>query len=403
MAAAPDITQYLLQAQHLDAATRTAAEDQLKLFQEQNFPGFISAVSQELANSAKPPDSRRLAGLILKNALDAKDEARKRELHARWTALDPAFKQHVREAVVSTLHSDIPDVRHTAAMVVAKVAAIDLLRKEWPTLIQTLLANMGAQPPVHGTRTATLEAMGYVCEEMAAVKEEVLTPQEVNMILTAVVAGMGPTEPNESRLAATTALCNAIEFAGHNFENEQERNMLMQVVCQGTQSSEIRIRTASFECLHEIAAIYYSKLPPYITELYNITVKAIKEDQEEVALQAIEFWSTVCDTEAELLEDPTPEEPCHNFIKAACPHLVPILLEQLTKQEEGQEQDDTGWNISMAAGTCLGLCARVVADQIVPLVSRVGRCMLGIGSGAGRWTGFVFMGLSTWAGGGNLS
>ena len=26
----------------------------------------------------------------------------------------------------------------------------------------------------------------------------------------------------------------------------------------------------------------------------------------------------------------------HNFIKAALPHLVPLLLEQLTKQEEGQ-------------------------------------------------------------------
>ena len=161
-------------------------------------------------------------------------------------------------------------------------------------------------------------------------------------------------------------------FATVNFENDQERNMLMQVVCQGTQSPEIRIRTASFECLHEIAAIYYSKLPAYMTELYNITVKAIKEDQEEVALQAIEFWSTVCDTEAELLEEPDDSEPCHNFIKAASPHLTPILLEQLTKQEEGLEQDDTGWNIATSAGTCLGLAARVVRNDIVPLVSRFG-------------------------------
>ena len=96
-------------------------------------------------------------------------------------------------------------------MVLAKVAAIDLPRKEWPTLIQSLLSNMGAQPPVTGTRQATLEAMGYVCEEMGSLKEEVLSPAEVNMILTAVVSGMGATEPNESRLAATTALCNAIE------------------------------------------------------------------------------------------------------------------------------------------------------------------------------------------------
>ena len=273
-----DVTAFLVSAQNPDASVRIAAEEQLKLFQEQNFPGFLASLAAELGNNAKPADSRRLAGLIIKNTLDAKEDVRKRELHARWLALDPALKTHIRDAVITTLHSDIPDVRHTAAMVVAKVAAIDLPRKEqgWPNLIQALLANIGAQPPVTGTRQATLEAMGYVCEEMASMKDEVLSPPEVNMILTAVVAGMSPTEPNESRLAATTALCNAIEFATANFENDQERNMLMQVVCQGTQSPEIRIRTASFECLHEIAAMYYSKMPAYMTELYTITVKAIK-------------------------------------------------------------------------------------------------------------------------------
>ena len=61
-----------------------------------------------------------------------------------------------------------------------------------------------------------------------------------------------------------------------------------------------------------------------------------------------------------------------NFMRAAAPHLVPILLEQLLKQEEGQEQDDAAWNVAVAAGTCLGLTARVVQDDIVPMVSKRG-------------------------------
>lgn len=55
----------------------------------------------------------------------------------------------------------------------------------------------------------------------------------------------------------------------------------------------------------------------------------------------------------------------HNFIKAVVPHLVPVLLQQLTKQEEGQEQDDTAWNLAMASGTCLGLLARTA--QVCPM------------------------------------
>jgi hypothetical protein len=56
----------------------------------------------------------------------------------------------------------------------------------------------------------------------------------------------------------------------------------------------------------------------------------------------------------------------HNFIKAVIPHLVPVLLQQLTKQEEGQEQDDTVWNLAMASGTCLALLARTAEVRSSP-------------------------------------
>ena len=58
----------------------------------------------------------------------------------------------------------------------------------------------------------------------------------------------------------------------------------------------------------------------------------------------------------------------HNFIQSALNVLVPTLLEQLLKQEDDQDREDTAWNLSMAAGTCLDLIATVVEDNIVPLV-----------------------------------
>ena len=69
---------------------------------------------------------------------------------------------------------------------------------------------------------------------------------------------------------------------------------------------------------------------------------------------------------------PPPTQTNHNFIKAVTPHLVPVLLQQLTKQEEGQEQDDTAWNLAMASGTCLGLLART--SQVSN--KHYGRCSL---------------------------
>ncbi len=46
---------------------------------------------------------------------------------------------------------------------------------------------------------------------------------------TLICTRMSPYVAHPVRLAATTALYNALEFAHTNFDNEQERNYLMQV------------------------------------------------------------------------------------------------------------------------------------------------------------------------------
>ena len=77
--------------------------------------------------------------------------------------------------------------RHTAALAIAKIAAIELPAKQWPELVSTLLANMNIQPPNPGLKQSTLEALGYVCEEMGKLDEDVLAQEQINSILTAVV------------------------------------------------------------------------------------------------------------------------------------------------------------------------------------------------------------------------
>ncbi|KAL8134660.1 hypothetical protein AgCh_009622 [Apium graveolens] len=180
---------------------------------------------------------------------------------------------------------------------------------------------------------------------------------------------------NEVRLAATRALYNALGFAQANFTNDMERDYIMRVVCEATLSSEVKIRQAAYECLVSISSTYYEKLAPYIQDIFNITAKAVREDEEAVALQAMEFWSSICDEEIDILEEyggdfnvADSDIPCFYFIKQALPALVPLLLETLLKQEEDQDQDEGAWNLAMAGGTCLGLVARTVGDDIVPLV-----------------------------------
>jgi importin subunit beta-1 len=72
-----DITTVLRNAQNADTSIRTQAELQLQQYQQQNLPGYLLSLATELADESKPADVRQIAGLIIKNALDAPSEARK--------------------------------------------------------------------------------------------------------------------------------------------------------------------------------------------------------------------------------------------------------------------------------------------------------------------------------------
>ncbi|KAK9715991.1 hypothetical protein RND81_06G204200 [Saponaria officinalis] len=366
-----DITSFLLAAQSPDAKTRTEAESGLKQFQEQNPSGFLLSLSIELSNDGKPIESRRLAGIVLKNSLDAKDASTKEHLAQQWLAIDATVKSQIKESLVRTLRSSTQEAWHTSAQVVAKIAAIEIPKKQWPDLIPSLLCNMTQADSPASLKQATLETLGYVCEEIS---HQELEQTEVNNVLTAVAQGMNLAQNTaEIRLAATRALYNALAFAQTNFENEMERNYIMKVVCDTATSQETEIRQAAYECLVAIASMYYEVLEPYMQALYELTSNAVKGDKEPVALQAIEFWSSICDEEIEIQESygedcDQSEAPHSHFIQKVLVYLVPMLLETLLKQEEDQDQDDSNWNISMAGGTCLGLVARTVGDSVVPLV-----------------------------------
>jgi len=116
---AMEITQFLLSAQSPDANVRTEAETNLTRFQEQNLPSFLLSLSVELAHNEKPIESRRLAGIVLKNSLDAKDAVRKEHLVQQWMAIDISIKSQIKDLLLRTLGSVATEARHTSAEAVA--------------------------------------------------------------------------------------------------------------------------------------------------------------------------------------------------------------------------------------------------------------------------------------------
>lgn len=75
----------------------------------------------------------------------------------------------------------------------------------------------------------------------------------------------------------------------------------MQVVCEATQNPAVMVQVAAFETLVRIMSLYYDKMSYYMERaLFGLTVLGMNHPDERVALQAVEFWSTVCEEEIDL-------------------------------------------------------------------------------------------------------
>ncbi|ORY86291.1 karyopherin Kap95 [Protomyces lactucae-debilis] len=363
-----DVGQLLSNTLSPDAQLRLSATEQLEAAARDHFDQYMMLLSTQLANEQAASHIRNASGLALKNALSAKDFRRREENQGKWQNLPEQTKAQIKQATLFTLNSNDSKAGQSAAQFIASIAAIELPLQQWPELMTSLVSNTAPESAQH-VKQASLQAIGYVCE---TVDPEVLASQS-NAILTAVVQGARKEEPSIAvRLAAISALYDSLEFVRENFEREGERNYIMQIVCEATQANDVKLQVAAFGCLVRIMQLYYNKMRFYMEKaLFGLTVLGMKHSDESVALQAIEFWSTVCEEEIEVMMEAQeaqelgdqPERECFQFAKTALPEVLPVLLTLLCKQEDDAEEDD--WNVAMGAANCLQLFAQCAEGVIV--------------------------------------
>lgn len=367
-----DVNAVLTNTLSPDASLRTQAEQQLSQAAEADFPGYLTTLSSELANEQAQSQVRIAAGLALKNSFSARDYTRLREVQNRWLSqIDPSIKTQVKNSALQTLSSSDSRAGQSAAQFISSIAAIELPREQWPELMPTLVENVGSGSDQK--KQSSLTAIGFICETEDQDLRDSLA-QHSNAILTAVVQGARKEEQNNDiRNAAITALGDSLEFVRTNFENEGERNYIMQVICEATQADDMRIQQGAYGCLNRIMGLYYEKMRFYMEKaLFGLTIQGMKNDEEDVAKLAVEFWCTVCEEEISIEDDNAQAESqdamreYFNFARVATQEVVPVLLELLAKQDEDATDDE--YNISRAAYQCVQLWAQAVGSQVVPPV-----------------------------------
>jgi len=349
-----------------------AAQKYLEEAATQNFPQFLAALSILLADSNEAPLVRQAAGIQLKNCLVAKDSSVKQAYHERWFALEEGIRNSVKTNVFAALGTETAKPS-SAASCIAGIASAELPHNLWPDLLNNLCLNTSNENSADMLKEATLEAIGYICQDI----DRTYLSNYSAVILRAIVTRMGNEETNNNiRFAATTAFLNSLEFIRGNFEKTDDRNYIMTITCQATTCcTDSRVKVVGLQCLVKIVSLYYEYMEAYMgPALFAITVEAMKSDEDDVVLQGVEFWSSVCDEEIDLAIEAqeaeesgtTPLTFSRFYAKGALQYLAPLLLEILTKQEEHDDEED--WTPHKAAGVCLMLLASCCANDIIPHV-----------------------------------
>ncbi|KAH9599164.1 Importin-beta [Trypanosoma melophagium] len=358
------LTELLLGLGSADPAIRVPAEQQVNHARQSDLVGFLYALLQEFRDEEKPAFSRHMAGTLLKNAIapSLRDGAARRALEREWMALPAEVRSNVKQGVLASLGSPKKEVQNVAANIIGNLSRIELPAGEWPDLLNILL---GVAESSEQHQEAALTAIGYICEEGREHEEveQALAPF-TNGILVAVLRGMNSGK-EEVCYYATNALCNAMEFIHDNMNQQDQRDQLVDALCTAAKTSQNpRTREKAMESLVKVAEMYYSTLPNYIDRLHAITTSSIFNDEEGVALQAMLFWISICETERDMKEDG--DSKCLDYALKGASMISEIALQALLRQEETQEEGD--WNISIAGGKLLQSLAGCIGNTIIDLV-----------------------------------
>ena len=364
-----DLSVILATAQSDDKATREHAEATLLQYEQHSYGPFARALAQALSDESREhANVRQLAGLHLKNMLTARDADLNAARVRTWLSLDAPARAQIKAAVMAALGSPAPQAAAAAAQVVARIGVIEARSRGWselPTELQRLAAGTAGAP--EASKARALDAVGFLCE---GVDDGALDRAATDALLASIVAGARVAAPPPGpggacvRESAMRALLHALRLASAHFEaDDAARDTIMTAVIEamtppaapptGPEAPE-PVRVLAYACASRVVELYYDRLGAYIIRLFDLTIGAVRGGEtERVTVQAMYFWSTVCEEEDVIVDAAAPGRACAYYVNGAAEHLLPALLANaLTQQDEDEDADDER-NVAAAGAACV--------------------------------------------------
>ncbi|KAJ9165919.1 hypothetical protein P3X46_020732 [Hevea brasiliensis] len=281
-----------------------------------NYLAFIFARAQ-----GTPVEIRQAAGLLLKN-----------NLRSAFKSMDPAYQQYIKSELLPCLGAEDKHIRTTVgtitSVVVQQGGTIG-----WPELLQALIQCLDSNDINH--MEGAMDTLSKICEDipqeldydvpgLAGRPIDVFLPRLFQFFQSphASLRKLSLGSINQFIMLMPTALYLSMD---------QFLRGLFVLACDP--AAEVRKLVCS--AFVQLIEVNPSFLEPHMKNVMEFMLQANKDSDDEVALEACEFWSVYC--EAQL----NPE-----LLREFLQHLIPILLSNMVYADDDEslidaEEDDS--------------------------------------------------------------
>ncbi|KAG4998676.1 hypothetical protein JHK85_030115 [Glycine max] len=315
-----------------------------------NYLAFIFSRAE-----GKSVEVRQAAGLYLKN-----------NLRNMFKSMQPAYQQYVKSELLPCLGAADKHIRSTAGTIISVVVQIEGV-VGWPELLQALVSCLDSNDLNH--MEGAMDALSKICEDI---------PQ----YLDSDVPGLAERPINIFLPRLFRALYVSMD-----------QYLQGLFILANDPVAEVRkLVCAAFVQLIEVRPSF---LEPHLRNVIEYMLQVNKDTDDEVALEACEFWSAYCDAQL-------PPENLREFL----PRLIPVLLSNMAYADDDEsvieaedlkprfhvsrfhgsdevEDDDDDvvntWNLRKCSAAALDILSNVFGDEILPTLMPIVQAKLSAG------------------------
>ncbi|GMP37441.1 hypothetical protein CsSME_00009121 [Camellia sinensis var. sinensis] len=372
----------LLEQQISPTSDKSQIWQQLQHYSQ--YPDFNNYLVFILARAeGKPVEVRQAAGLLLKN-----------NLRSAFKSMSPPYQQYIKLELLPCLGASDRQIRSTAGTIISVLIQIGGVFG-WPELLHTLVKCLDSNELNH--MEGAMDALSKICEDIPQVLDSDmpgLTERPINVFLPRLLQFFQ--SPHASlRKLSLGSVNQYIMLMPDVLYMSMDKYLQGLFILSNDPTAEVRkLVCAAFVQLIEVRPSF---MEPHLRNVIEYMLQVNKDHDEEVALEACEFWSAYCETQL-------PPENLREFL----PRLIPVLLsnmvyadddESLVDAEddgslpdrdqdlkprfhssrfhgsENAEDDDDDivniWNLRKCSAAGLDVLSNVFGDEILPTLMPV--------------------------------